>query len=156
MSRISEEQKNDTLYYANKKNISHFGHICNTRPEVDAVAECMIVIKLDLHRYDHAVSLAPKDAVRTTKALNKLLSKAQNHMQYSDILKEWEMASPWYSEAKIIKNEILDACRVILKDAGIGAKRIDKIVPLLTWHLQYDDELLPEPNQKLLDLIESF
>ena len=156
MSRISDETKADTAYYAAKKYIPHIGDICNSRDEVDAAVHCMWIIKKKISEYDHAVGVAPKYPARTAKTINELLLKAQNQYQHSDILQEWKAVSPWYSDVKSIKNEILDECRDILKDADIGTKRIDKIIPLLTWHLQYDDELLPQENQKLLDLIKSF
>ncbi len=157
MGRISKEQKNDVRYYAGRKDIDlRIADILNTRDEVDAVEDCMFHIKQNKDEYTHAVGTAPHDAVRTRKALNKQLAKAKNLQQHDDILQEWKAVSPWYSDSKKIKNDVLDECRIILKNAGIGGNRIEQIIPLLTWHLLYNHELLTEVDQSFLDLIESF
>ncbi len=160
MSRISKVQKQDVSRYAWRKNISPIiADSCNTREEVDAVQRCMVVIKQNVNKYHHAVSLAPHDTKGRMKAINKLLSNAKNPQEKNDIMLEWSAVSPVKSQTKAIKNNVLDICKIIMKNSGIGIHRRDRIIPLLTWHLTDDDELLQKPDenlQKLLNKIKSF
>ncbi len=49
------------------------------------------------------------------------------------------MSSPLESKVKIIKDVIINECRSILKDAGIGILRINIFIPLLTKYLKTVD-----------------
>ncbi len=158
MGRVTKEQKSDTNGYAWFKDMDNqlIADVCNTRKDIDAMVLCMWFVEKNTERYQHAVALAPPNPTKRLKAYNNKLSKAKTAQQIRDTIEVWKSRKPLYSDVKDIKEEVLDTCIDIMKGAGIGINRRRKIIPLLTWHLMYDEELLQEPNQRLIDLIESF
>ncbi len=157
MARITKEQKNDVRYYAWEINLNPLiADACSTREEIDAAVECVWLVEQYADKYRHAVALAPKDPAKKQKALRNKLSKTKSQQEHYDTVLEWRAASPSHSNIKNIKYEVLNTCIDILKNANFDNACIKKIIPALTWHLAEDDELLQEPDQRLIDLIKSF
>ncbi len=107
--------------------------------ELDALHDCLDIIKERQDEYSCAIFLAPKHKDRLKKDFDKCVSNVMSEQEKDQIHHEWNMSSPLESKVKIIKDVIINECRSILKDAGIGILRINIFIPLLTKYLKTVD-----------------
>jgi len=105
-----------------------FADVCITIAEMDAVVLCQLVIDTDRHLYEHALDFRPKDYEGETKVLNNRLAEAKNQQQRDDIIMEWEATRHHVSRVKMEKDHMIDACKTILKSAGIGKHRRESLL----------------------------
>ena len=119
-----------------------YADVCTTKDEMDAVVLCLWIIDQERNDYHHAIVTAPHDQKKNQKALNNKLSGTATRQQHDDIIRECEAVYHTRSIVKAIKNELIDTCTRILKEAGIGKNKRELLIPRLTEHLMNED-LLP-------------
>ena len=136
MARISEELKNDILYYIHmrKEDLDHrFIDLSYTsKNEVDAVYECQIIIKQNRLNYLRMKDKAPYNPKANRKAYDIAVLKGNSDSEKYEI-HSWAIQEyPLSSFTKTIKDEILALCTTKLTNAGFGKKRRKISLPILT------------------------
>jgi len=141
MGKISEEQKNDVTVYADAKDVDlRIASVCNTREEIDAVIDCIKVIKDDKYKYEYAVHSAPKDPQRETKKFTEILDSCSTEEERQMEWSYMEQVEPIHSKTMVIKNQIRADTTFILKSANIGMNRRREIIPILINNILLDGE----------------
>ena len=143
MGRITEEQKADVKYYANRKYEMdmRIAGVCNTRKEVDAIIQCIEVIKEDYCKYQYAVHSAPRDPKRRAKQFTNILDSCHTEDERLEELSYMKQMEPLSSQTMVIKDQIRDDITFILKSANIGKNRRKEIIPILLNNILLDGEL---------------
>ncbi len=135
MGRVSEEKKSDARYYLNKKILDPgLSDYCLSRDDVDTVILCIGIVKLSRLGYLKAKQDAPRNIGANIKAREKIWNdtEAKSEEDLRGIEAYLREMYPTYSDTKIVKDDVLGACKDILKDNGFGGKRIESIIPILT------------------------
>lgn len=154
MAKISEETKNDIAYYVEKKGIDQrLSDYCLSRSDVDVVKICVGIATLSRLQYLKAKQDAPHNIEANVKARGKLWDECRTRDE--EDLRNLEAylreVYPIRSDTKIAKSDALDTCKEILKDHGFGKKRIEGIVPILTYILNDEEEEFEELNHLNID-----
>ena len=145
MARISEEQKNDAVYYLNKQNMDlRFSKACLSRDDVDVIKLCVGIIEISRLSYLKAKDEAPHNIKENIKTQTRFREDNNVSRESEAYLNDFYPCNSW---VKDVKNDVLGVCKKILKENGFGKKRIEKIIPFLT-------EILKDSDAEFADLDE--
>lgn len=140
MSRISEERRNEITVYASELSskdpfygwLPLLAEICISIEEVDAAIKTYHhIIESHLIDLKYAKHIAPHDPKRKSAKFEAELSECKDEGEIDNTISYMEQVEPIYSKVKIIKGDVIDDATFFLRNAGIGKKRINKIIPIL-------------------------
>ena len=121
-----------------------YADLCRSIEEMDAVALCLFMIEGGTTGYLHAVAHRPKKPSQEIHKLGKELD-GKSHQEKEDIIAEWRQVRHWRSFVMDERNSIMDPCKEVLTEAGIGRHRREKLLKLLM------DELRSTDNTENMD-----
>lgn len=140
MSKISEERRNEITVYASVLSskdpfygwLPLLAEICISIEEVDAAIKTYHhIIESHLINLQYAKHIAPHDPKRKSAKFEAELAECKNEGEIDNEISYMEQVEPIYSKVKIIKGDAIDDATFFLRNAGIGKKRINKMLPIL-------------------------